>query len=202
MDDQKDQVSDQSDSKDSVLEQDQKKSDTVTREAYERLLAEAKKAKSEQRALAEKLKAEETKKLSEQSQWKELADKYKQELDAEKQTKQKIAKAAAKRTFSQAVKEEAQALGAHPTVLDDLLKVGDWTGIDIEESSTDEDLSFSVDKTKVREALVKLQKDKPIYFTKSAQAPKDVALGQGLPNGKSNKEMSREEILEQLKKVW
>lgn len=60
------------------------KPETVSRMAYDKILAEAKKERMEKRALEERLKLEEDKKLTEQSQFKELAEKYKQELDSGK----------------------------------------------------------------------------------------------------------------------
>lgn len=77
------------------------KPETVSRMAYDKILAEAKKERMEKRALEERLKLEEDKKLTEQSQFKELAEKYKQELDSERVRLQKIAKAAAKRNLAQ-----------------------------------------------------------------------------------------------------
>lgn len=177
----------------------EEKPSTVSRDAYERILAEAKKERLEKRALEERLKLEEEKKLTEQSQFKELAEKYKQELDQEKMRLQKIAKAAAKKEFSTVVKAKALELGANPTVLDDILKVGDWSGVDVQEQITDEDFSFSVDSNKVMEALKQMQKSKPIYFTKSVSAPRDVSPSAGFDSSKSTKEMSREDIIKQLK---
>lgn len=177
------------------------KPETVSRTAYEKLLAETKKERLERRALEERLKLEEDKKLSEQSQFKELAEKYKRELDAEKQRLQKVAKNVAKKEFSTVVKQKALELGANPAVIDDLIKVGDWSGIDVQEQITDEDVSFSVDASKVTEALARMQKEKPIYFTKTATAPRDVVLGNGTVKPKDLNEMSREDIIKQLKQL-
>lgn len=181
---------------------DEAKPETVSRTAYEKILAEAKKERMEKRALEERLKLEEDKKLTEQSQFKELAEKYKQELESERIRLQKIAKAAAKKEFSTVVKQKALELGANPTVLDDLLKVGDWKEIEIQENITDDDFSFSVDAKKVTEALARMQKEKPIYFTKQVSGPRDVVPSASLDGSKITKDMSREDILEQLKKVW
>jgi len=180
---------------------DEQKPDNVSRSAYEKVLAEAKKERMEKRALEERLKLEEDKKLTEQSQFKELAEKYKQELEAEKSKLQKIAKAAAKKEFSSVVKQKALELGANPTILDDILKVGDWSSVEIQESVTDDDFSFSVDAKKVTEALARMQKEKPIYFTKQVSAPRDVVPSVGFDGSKSTKELSREEIIQKLKEL-
>lgn len=90
-------------------------------------------------------------------------------------------------------------MGANPTVLDDLLKVGDWKEIEIQENITDDDFSFSVDSKKVTEALARMQKEKPIYFTKQVSGPRDVVPSASFDGSKSSKEMTREEIIEKLK---
>jgi len=166
--------------------------ESVSYESFQKVLAEKKAAQEKQRQYEAKLAELEQASLAEQGKWKELAEKAQIELKAEREKATKIVKTFGQELFSREAKNVALQMGVIPQAVDDVLKVGDWTNIEISED-------FRIDQEKIKESILKLQKEKSYLFAKQATAPKDVNLSQGGVAGKSVEQMSREEIAAALK---
>lgn len=166
--------------------------DSVSYDSFQKVLAEKKAEQEKRRQLEAQLAEKEQAALAEQGKWKELAEKAQADLKVEREKTTKVVKTFGQELFTKEAKQVALQLGVNQSALDDLIKVGDWSGIEIGED-------LKLDQDKIKESILKLQKDKPYFFTKSASAPRDVNLSSGGVSGKSVDQMSREEIAAALK---
>lgn len=148
--------------------------DQVAYETHRKLLAEKKALQNKLAEYDANLKASEQAKLEEQGKLKELNDKLKVELEGFKRlAKDKDVKYGTK-VLTQEIKSVAKSLGAAEEMLDDVVKLGDWSTVEI----TDD---FEVKKEALKETMVMMQKSKPWLFKGTKPAPNDLP-----PNGKPN----------------
>jgi hypothetical protein len=173
--------------------------DKVSYETYKRTVGEVKNLKTELEALRSEKADRENAVLVEQGKYKDaLEAKIKAEADLKAKLTEKD-KTFAKTIFNAEVKKLAVELGAMPEALEDIVKVGDWTPVQID---TD---NYSVNRDQLKEALNKLQKDKPFYFKKGASNVRDVQSsasgGARNANGKTVDQMSKEELMEHIRSL-
>lgn len=174
---------------------DPKPENTVSHETYKRVLDEAKKAKARASELEKEKADREQAALAEQGKFKEALEKETTtRRDLETRLKDKD-KTYAKHVFTVEAKKVAQELGAMPEALEDIIKVGDWSGVEVDSES------FKVNETQLKEAVLNLQKSKPFYFSKTVAAPRDnqSSAGGAPPGPKPADKLSKDEILQQLK---
>lgn len=166
--------------------------DTVKYDTYRKVLGEAKSLKQKISEYEAKEQEREQSVLAEQGKFKEALE---QERKARLQTEESLKateKAFAKKIFTKEVQELALQFGARKEALEDIVKVGDWTSVEMDEN-------FSVNQEQLKTAITNLSKSKPYYFSSATPAPRDVNLSSNAPKGKSLNEMTKAEILAQLK---
>lgn len=165
---------------------------SVSYETYKKTVAAEKSLREKLNAMEAEREAEKQARLTEQGKFKESAEEWQKKAMTADEEKKKLAQNFGMKIFSSEVKTTALQMGATPEAVDDILKVGDWSDVEIGED-------FSVDKEKLKGALSKLQTAKPWFFTKSATAPKDVNPSNDkvvAAGGKSLSEMTAAELKE------
>ena len=168
-------------------------SDSVKYETYSRAIGEIKALKAKLNEFQAKEHEREQTVLAEQGKYKEaLEGALKSKREIEEALKAKDA-AYARTIFQKEVKQLALTMGARKEALEDIVKVGDWSSVEIDES-------FNLNTEQLKTQLANLAKSKPYFFTTGAQKPGDVHLSAGAFSGeKPAKELSKDEIIEKLK---
>jgi hypothetical protein len=168
-------------------------SDSVKYETYSRAIGEIKALKAKLNEFQAKEHEREQTVLAEQGKYKEaLEGALKSKREIEDALKAKDA-AYAKTIFQKEVKQLALTMGARKEALEDIVKVGDWSSVEIDES-------FNLNTEQLKTQLANLAKSKPYFFTTGAQKPGDVHLSAGAFSGeKPAKDLSKDEIINKLK---
>jgi hypothetical protein len=168
-------------------------SDSVKYETYSRAIGEIKALKAKLNEFHAKEHEREQTVLAEQGKYKEaLEGALKSKREIEEALKAKDA-AYARTIFQKEVKQLALTMGARKEALEDIVKVGDWSSVEIDES-------FNLNTEQLKTQLANLAKSKPYFFTTGAQKPGDVHLSAGAFSGeKPAKDLSKDEIIEKLK---
>jgi hypothetical protein len=191
MEDNQNSVSDANQSEGSA----QTEKNQVAYETYRKTVGEVKKLKSELDSFKQKEVEREQALLAEQGKYKEALEaavKKQKELEKSLQEKEK---AYARNIFTKEAKSVAMQLGAMPEALDDIVKVGNWADVEIDEK-------FEINSDQLKEAIVRLQKEKPFYFRKDSSSPRTVSSNaSGMAAKKDNKELSKDEIIAKLKSL-
>lgn len=168
--------------------------DVVKYETYSKAIGEIKALKSKLNEFQAKEHEREQTVLAEQGKYKEaLESALKSKRDIEEALKAKDA-AYAKTVFQKEVKALAVSMGARKEALEDIVKVGDWSSVEIDES-----FNLNIDQLKTQ--ISNLAKSKPYFFTNTATKPGDVHVSAGkFESGeKSVKDLSKDEIIKKLK---
>ncbi|HNC40323.1 MAG TPA: hypothetical protein PK522_00915 [Nitrosomonas sp.] len=169
--------------------------DSVAYDTYRKVLGEAKSLKAKLAEYETKEAEREQSILAEQGKLKEALDlsiKKQKELEANLSAKDK---AFAKKVFTKEVESVALQLGARKEALEDIVKVGDWSSVEIDED-------FTINQEQLKASLANLAKSKPFYFVGNPKAPSDVSTAaNGAPKGKALNELTKEDILAQLKNL-
>lgn len=172
------------------------KEDKVAYQTYQKTVGEVKSLKQKLSALEAEKAERENAILSEQGKYKELNDSLSKKLKDLEQKNEQSTKIFAKQVFSKEAKALAIQLGAMPEAVDDLIKTGDWSEVEIDES-------FNVNEKQLKDALAKIQKAKPYYFKKDVKQVKDVNTGHSASSGspKDFAKMSKDELIAKLKSL-
>lgn len=167
--------------------------DTVSYETYRKTVSEVKNLKSKLDEFQTKETEREQATLQEQGKFKEALEAANRKLKETELKLDSTSKTFAKQVFSKEAKSVALQMGAAPEGVDDLIRVADWTGVEIGED-------FAVNETQLKDAIARMQKQKPLFFKKLVPAPKDVNTGHSLSaSGKSVQEMSNDELINAIK---
>jgi hypothetical protein len=139
----------------------------VSYDTHRKLLGEKKalQAKLAEFEMREKEKEQEL--LAEQGKWKELAEEKGKKLSESEKKYNEALKTFGRQVFVKEAKAVALQLGADPQGVDDLIKVGDWSSVEIGDD-------FKVNEQQLKESIARMQKEKPLFFKKQVSAPKDV----------------------------
>lgn len=172
-----------------VGDESDKSKDTVQYSTYSKLLSEKKKMQAEFMDLKAKLEEREQTELSEKGEIKKAYEKLAAQYSELKASRENDHKAFATKALKSEFRALASQMGARPEFLDDLFVIGKGYLSDLEFGE-----GYEVPQEHLKTALAKLQKDKSIFFGKSAVAPKDVNPGHGGPATKSLEDMSPAEI--------
>lgn len=152
--------------------QSQETKDQVSYDTHRKLLAEKKALQAKLAEAEAKERALEQSKLEQEGKVKELNEKLKVELEGfKKLAKDKDVKYGTK-VLTQEIKSMAKSFGAAEEMLEDVVKLGDWSTVEI----TDD---FEVKKDALKETMAMMQKSKPWLFKSTKAAPNDLP-----PNGK------------------
>lgn len=169
--------------------------DVVKYDTYRKAIGELKSLKAKIGEYEAREQEREQSVLAEQGKYKEALEstvKKQKELEAALEAKEK---AFAKKIFTKEVQELALQFGARKEALEDIVKVGDWSSVEIDEN-------FSINKDQLKAQIANLSKSKPFYFVSNATPPRDVNTSAvGAPNTKSVQEMSKEELMAQLRNL-
>ena len=169
--------------------------DSVAYETYRKAIGEVKSVKAKLSEYEAREAEREQQLLAEQGKYKEALEseaKKRKEAEAALEAKDK---AFAKKVFTNEVEALALQFGARKDALEDIVKVGDWSSVEIDEN-------FSINQEQLKASISNLAKSKPFYFTSNAPAPRDVATsGAGAPAGKGLNELSKDEILARLREA-
>lgn len=181
-----------SDSASTVASGESSEKDVVKYDTYRKAIGELKTLKSKMSEYEAREQEREQSLLAEQGKFKEALESAiskKKELEQALEAKEK---AFAKKIFTKEVQEVALSLGARKDALDDIVKVGDWSSVEIDEN-------FSINKEQLKAQIANLSKSKPFYFSGSATAPRDVNTSTGsAPASKKLEDMSIEELKAKL----
>lgn len=167
--------------------------DVVKYDTYRKAIGELKSLKAKMNEYEAKEQEREQALLAEQGKFKEALESAlnkKKELEHALEAKEK---AFAKKIFTKEVQEVALSLGARKDALDDIVKVGDWSSVEIDEN-------FSINKDQLKSQIASLSKSKPFYFASSVAAPRDVntsSIGSA-PTEKKIEDMSIDELKAKL----
>jgi len=170
----------------------QQSKDSVAYETYKRTVGEVKKLKSELDGFRQKEAEREQAALSEQGKYKEALDaatKKQKELEITLKEKEKVF---ARNIFTKEAKSVALQMGAMPEALEDIVKVGNWSDVEIDDK-------FEINSDQLKEAVSRLQKEKPFYFKKDSSSPRTVDSRTTSVKQKDNEDLSIEEIKARLK---
>jgi alanyl-tRNA synthetase len=171
-------------------------SDVVKYETYSKAIGEIKALKSRLNELQAKEHEREQSLLAEQGKYKEaLEGALKSKREIEDALKQKDA-TYAKTIFQKEVKALASTMGARKEALEDIVKVGDWSSVEI-------DAEYNINIEQLKNQIASLAKSKPYFFSTDAKKPGDVHFSAGgfKPETKSVKELSQAEIIAKLKEL-
>lgn len=166
--------------------------DSVAYETYKRTVGEVKKLKSELDGFRQKEAEREQAALSEQGKYKEALDaatKKQKELEITLKEKEKVF---ARNIFTKEAKSVALQMGAMPEALEDIVKVGNWSDVEIDDK-------FEINNDQLKEAVSRLQKEKPFYFKKDASSPRTVDSRTTSVKQKDNDDLTIDEIKARLK---
>lgn len=181
-----------SDSASTVASGESSEKDVVKYDTYRKAIGELKTLKSKMSEYEAREQEREQSLLAEQGKFKEALESAiskKKELEQALEAKEK---AFAKKIFTKEVQEVALSLGARKDALDDIVKVGDWSSVEIDEN-------FSINKEQLKAQIANLSKSKPFYFSGSATAPRDVNTSTGsAPASKKLEDMSIDELKAKL----
>lgn len=170
------------------------KKDTVSYETHRKMLNDLKKAQTRLKEIEQAQAEREQASLAEQGKYKEQAEALSKKLKDYEAKVDSQTKTFAKQIFTKEAKATALALGADPVAVEDLIKVADWSDVEIDEQ-------FNIDQEKLKSAILNTQKAKPWFFKRNPSGTKDVALSNSVDGKKPVTEMSQEEIIKQLKSL-
>lgn len=171
--------------------------DTVAYETYRKTVGEVKALKAKLSEFMAKETEREQATLAEQGKYKEALDsasKRVKDLETALDTKTKIF---GRQVFTKEAKSVALQMGVRQEALDDIVKIGDWSGVEVDEE-------FNINQTQLKDAISKLSKEKPYFFQKSATSPKDVnpTNSSALVGNKKNPvDMSRDDLMKAIREA-
>lgn len=170
---------------------DKTQEDSVSYQTYKKTVGEVKSLKTRLAELEAEREAERMKRLQEEGKWKESAEDWSKKAKEAEEKAMRVARTFGQKVFANEVKSVALELGADPNALDDIIKVGDWSEIEIGDD-------FTVDREKLKSSIARMQQSKSFYFKKSVSAPRDVTPGNS-PVGKPEKDLNELDMDDLLK---
>lgn len=135
----------------------EEKKDFVAYETYRRAVGEVKALKAKLNELLAQKEAEEQQRLSEQGKWKEKAELLEKALREKDERLNSIVSTFARRVFEESAKQVAQEVGARKEAVQDILRVADFSDVEVTED-------FTVNRDQLKAKLEALSKEKPWFF--------------------------------------
>lgn len=169
--------------------------DVVAYDTYRRTVGEVKNLKAKLAEIEAEREHERLAKLSEQGKYKEQSEDLLKKLNEKDLQVKKVVSTFGRKVFESEAKSLALGLGAKPEAIDDILKVGAWDEVEIDEQ-------FNVNKDQLKLKLEELVKSKPYFFGGNPKAPESIIPAKQLSNGKMDfSKMSMEELREIAKQI-
>jgi hypothetical protein len=166
---------------------------SVAYDTYRKTVGEVKSLKSQLAEYKAKEAELEQAKLTEQGKYKEALDAAQKKAKELEDKLQNSTKLFTKNLFTKEAKAVAMQMGAVDSALDDIVKVGDWSSVEIDEN-------MQVNSEQLKEAMAKLAKEKSFFFKKTPTSPKDVNPNGGAPGiSKKLEDLSTEELIKLIK---
>ncbi|MEJ5328406.1 MAG: hypothetical protein WHU54_09210 [Candidatus Bathyarchaeia archaeon] len=145
--------------------QEEQKKDFVAYDTYRRAVGEVKALKAKLNELLAQKEAEEQQRLAEQGRWKEKAELLEKTLREKDERLNNVVSTFARRVFEESVKQVAQDVGVRKEAVQDVLRVADFSDIEVTED-------FTVNQQQLKAKLEALAKEKPWFFEqKKPQVP-------------------------------
>lgn len=166
--------------------QEQKK-DSVAYETYRRTVGEAKNAKEKARQLEAELEKYRQKEAEE-------AGNYSKVLQEKDEKISKLQTATRMYVLGSTIKEKALKHGANPQAVEDILRVENWSDVQVDDE-------LKPDETVIEERISKLSKEKPYFFQKQVKEVKSVVIDNNQTSKKSIHEMTRDELVSAFKQL-
>jgi hypothetical protein len=172
------------------------KKDVVAYDTYRRTVSEVKSLKAKLAELEAERDHQSQQKLAEQGKYKEQAESLLKKLSEKDEQVKKVVTTFGQKVFESEAKGLALGLGARPDAIDDILKVGNWNDVEIDDS-------FNVNKEQLKLKIEELSKTKPWFFGGNPKAPESVIPGHasGKSFGKDLSKLSLDEIRELAKHI-
>lgn len=183
-----------SQSSDSSAAEEQKQ---VSYETYRRAVGEVKQLKQKLNELLAQKEAEEQARLAEQGKWKEKAELLERSLKEKENKFSEVVNQFAKRIFTESAKQVAAQVGVKKEAIDDVLKVADFSDVEIGED-------FSIDSNKLKAKFEELAKHKPWYFEHKSEPIKTLpSLNANISDGqkKNLADLSWDELKQLAKQI-
>jgi hypothetical protein len=168
---------------------DQNSQDKVDYSTHRKLLAEKKKIQAEFLDLKNKFEEREQADLSAKGEIKSAYEKLLSQHKELQSARENDHKSFATKTLKSEFKAVASQLGARSEYLEDLFQIAKPYLSEIEFGE-----GYEVPQETLKASIAKLQKEKQIFFAKTAAPTKDVVFGHGGPAAKPIDQMSREEL--------
>lgn len=143
------------------------KKDVVAYDTYRRAIGEVKQLKAKLAEIEAERERENQLKLAEQGKYKEQAENLFKKLSEKEEQIKNVVTTFGKRVFETEAKSLALGLGARPEAIDDILKVGNWDDVEIDEH-------FNINKDQLKLKIEELSKTKPWFFVSNTKAPQTV----------------------------
>jgi hypothetical protein len=171
------------------------KKDVVAYDTYRRTVGEVKSLKAKLAELEAEREQQEQLKLAEQGKYKEQAETLFKKLSEKEEQVKKVVTTFGRKVFETEAKGLALGLGAKPEAVEDILKVGSWDDVEIDDQ-------FNVNKDQLKNKIEELAKSKPWFFGGNPKAPQSVVPGKANVNGASDlSKLSLDEIRELAKQI-
>jgi len=172
------------------------KKDLVAYETYRRAIGEVKQLKAKLAEIEAEREREQQSKLAEQGKYKEQAESLLKKLSEKDEQIKSIVSSFGKRVFETEAKSIALGLGARPEAIDDILKVGNWDDIEI-------DNNFNINKDQLRMKIDDLLKSKPWFSVSNTKAPQSIIPTNRVTDNSARdlSKLSLEEIRELAKQI-
>jgi small-conductance mechanosensitive channel len=169
--------------------------DVVAYSTYRKTVGEVKSLKAKLAEIEAEREQERQSKLAEQGKYKEQAEELLKKLSEKDSQVKKVVNTFGRKVFETEAKSLALGLGARPEAVDDILKVGAWDDVEIDEE-------FNVNKEQLKLKIEELSKSKPYFFGGNPKAPQSVIPSSNLDVSKTDlSKLSMEELRELAKKI-
>lgn len=169
--------------------------DVVAYSTYRKTVGEVKSLKAKLAELEAEKEAERQAKLAEQGKYKEQSEELLKKLQEKDQQVKKVVGTFGRKVFETEAKSLALGLGARPEAVDDILKVGSWDDVEIDEE-------FNVNKEQLKLKIEELSKSKPYFFGGNPKAPQSVIPSSSIDITKTDlSKLSMDELRELAKQI-
>lgn len=168
--------------------------ESVSRESFLKSVEQEKNARKRAQELEAKVKAYEQRELEEKGQYSAIIKQKEDELEKLKAKTETQKQAFTSYLITSAVKNKALESGAMPEAVDLILKAEDWSSVSISDDLTP-------NESEIEEKIGKLSKSKSFLFSKKGGQVNDVTLNSTKSSKKAYKDMTREELAEEFKRL-
>lgn len=169
--------------------------DVVAYETYRKTVGEVKSLKAKLAEIETEREQERLSKLSEQGKYKEQSEDLIKKLDEKNNQVKKVVLTFGRKVFESEAKTLALGMGARPEAVEDILKVGNWDDVEIDDE-------FNVNRDQLKLKIEELSKTKPYFFGNTQSGPKNIIPSSNTKNNKTDlSKLSLDELRELAKQI-